>query len=85
MLTHTFFYLENSTSYFSSLSLNIPSTLKMFLGMDRDAFSASIEISIRYFSFRDAWVAQSVKHPTLDFGSSHDLAVHGIKPHMALY
>ena len=27
-----------------------------------------------------AWVALSVKHPTLDFGSGHDLTVHEIKP-----
>ena len=27
-----------------------------------------------------AWVAQSVKHLTLDFGSGHDLAVRGIEP-----
>ena len=27
-----------------------------------------------------AWVAQSVKHPTLDFGSGHDPMVHGIEP-----
>ena len=25
--------------------------------------------------FRDTWVAQSVKRPTLDFGSGHDLMV----------
>ena len=25
--------------------------------------------------FRDAWVAQSVKSPTLDFSSGHDLTV----------
>ena len=31
-----------------------------------------------------ARVAQSVKHPTLDFGSDHDLMVHGIEPHMGL-
>ena len=30
------------------------------------------------------WVAQSVKHQTLEFGSRHDLAVHGIKPHIRL-
>ena len=29
-------------------------------------------------------MAQSVKHPTLDFGSGHDLAVHGFKPHVRL-
>ena len=33
---------------------------------------------------RGAWVVQSVEHPTLDFGSSHDLMVHGIKPHVRL-
>ena len=27
-----------------------------------------------------AWVAQSVKQPTLDFGSGHDLTVHEIEP-----
>ena len=27
-----------------------------------------------------AWVAQSVECPTLDFGSGHDLEVHGIEP-----
>ena len=30
-------------------------------------------------TFRGTWVAQSVKHPTLDFGSGHDLMVHGFK------
>ena len=29
--------------------------------------------------FRGAWVAQSVERLTLDFGSAHDLAVHGIE------
>ena len=27
-----------------------------------------------------AWVAQSVKHPSLDFGSGHDLRVHEFEP-----
>ena len=31
------------------------------------------------------WVAQSVKHPTLDFGLGHDLTVGGIEPHVGLY
>ena len=30
-------------------------------------------------------MAQSVKHPTLDFGSGHDLMVHGTEPHIELY
>ena len=29
---------------------------------------------------RGTWVAQSVKHPTLDFGSGHDLRVHETEP-----
>ena len=29
---------------------------------------------------RGAWVAQLVKHPTLDFSSRYDLMVHGIEP-----
>ena len=29
---------------------------------------------------RDAWMAQSVECPTLDFGSSHDLRVMGLSP-----
>ena len=28
------------------------------------------------------WVAQLVKHPTLGFGSGHDLTVHEFKPHI---
>ena len=31
-----------------------------------------------------AWVAQSVKHPTLNFGSGHDLTVHEIQPYVGL-
>ena len=32
------------------------------------------------FSKWDAWVAQSVKHLTLDFGSGHDLTVCETEP-----
>ena len=31
-----------------------------------------------------AWVAQSVKRPTLDFGSGHDLTVREKEPHVGL-
>ena len=31
------------------------------------------------------WVAQSVKHPTLDFGLGHDLTVRGFEPRVRLY
>ena len=30
------------------------------------------------------WVAQSVKQPTVESGSDHDLTVHGIKPRVRL-
>ena len=30
-------------------------------------------------------VAQSVKRPTLDFGSGHDLTVHDFEPHVGLH
>ena len=29
---------------------------------------------------RGAWVVQSIKHPTLDFGSGHDLTISEIEP-----
>lgn len=31
------------------------------------------------------WVAQSVRRPTLDFGSGHDLQGHEIEPHIKLF
>ena len=31
-------------------------------------------------SYMGAWVAQTDKHPTLDFNSGHDLTVHEFKP-----
>ena len=33
----------------------------------------------------DAWMAQLFKCLTPDFGSGHDLAVHGIEPHVRLH
>ena len=33
---------------------------------------------------RGTWVAQLVKHPTLGFGSGHDLMVCGFGPHIGL-
>ena len=32
-----------------------------------------------------AWVLQSIEHPTLGFGSGHELTVRGIEPHMGLH
>ena len=39
----------------------------------------SIKNYLRNYS-RGAWVAQWVKHPTLDFGSDHDLRVMRLSP-----
>ena len=36
------------------------------------------------FEIWGAWVAQSVDHPTLDFGSGYDLTICGIEPHVGL-
>ena len=33
---------------------------------------------------RGAWVAQSAKGLTLDFGSGHDIMVHGTEPYIRL-
>ena len=35
--------------------------------------------------FQGTWVAQLVMRPTLDFGSGHDLTVHGIEPCIGLH
>ena len=35
---------------------------------------------LELYAFKDAWVAQSVKYPTLDFGSGHDLSVMRLSP-----
>ena len=35
-------------------------------------------------NWRGTWVAQSVKHPTLDLRSGHDPTVCGIEPHIGL-
>ena len=37
------------------------------------------------FKVMGTWVAQLVKHPTLDFGSLHDLVVHGIEPSLSAH
>ena len=40
--------------------------------------------TLKSLKCRGAWVAQLLEHSTLDFGSGHDLMVHGIEPHMGL-
>ena len=35
--------------------------------------------------FRAAWVAQSVRRPTLNFGSGHDLTLGEFKPRVGLW
>ena len=53
--------------------------------MDHWEYSASqIPTSNKKISTWGTWVAQLVKHPTLDFGSGHSLIVHGLKPHVGL-
>ena len=40
--------------------------------------------NLRGKHIRDIWVAQSVKCPTLDFRSGHDLTVRGFEPRIGL-
>ena len=40
---------------------------------------------IKYDNYQGAWVAQSVKHLTLDFSSGHNLTVPGIEPGVELH
>ena len=39
-----------------------------------------IQLQVKDTTYRGAWVAQSVKRPTLDFSSGHDLTVRGFEP-----
>ena len=34
--------------------------------------------------YRGTWVAQSIKHPTVDFCSGHNLMIHGMTPYIEL-
>ena len=41
-------------------------------------------IYIEHDDVQGAWIAESVKHLTLDFGSAHDLMVCEFEPHIGL-
>ena len=41
-----------------------------------------VKWGIKNLGGRGAWVAQSIKRPTLDFGSGHDARVCEIEPHV---
>jgi len=51
-----------------------------FLRPDHDYFIESMIKNKKYWHPQGAWVAQSVKCPTLDFGSGHDLRVGRLSP-----
>ena len=51
-------------------------TVRAFLPVTRE--------TIRSFEQRGTWVAQSIKRPTLEFGSGQDPTVVGWSPHQAL-
>ena len=62
------------------------------LGLDRVTTVANIKLDtsdpgifvVEVQKMRGAWVAQSVEHPTLDFGSGHDLMVCEFEPRVGL-
>ena len=39
---------------------------------------------VKNTSSEGVWVDQSIEHPALDFGSGHDLTVHGMEPRVGL-
>ena len=45
--------------------------------------SSIVKLFILKMYFRGTWVAQSVEHPALDFGSGHDVRVRRIEPCMS--
>ena len=64
--------------------LNIPNDVG-FQNLQVIAAQEIIRRICKRIKLGGAWVAQSVEHRTLDFGSGHDLTVHGFKPHVGLY
>ena len=48
--------------------------------MSEDIFILPLFFKDNFLGWGGAWVAQLVKHPTLDFGSGHDLRVVRLSP-----
>ena len=72
-----------SPSYPHSPSLALPNSQDSHPGLRAQwprIMASSLWLLVKKLPFRGAWVAQSVKHPTLDFGSGHDLLVREFKP-----
>ena len=55
--------------------------LKTHAEVRQDRHCRKVKSVMLKIHWRGAWVAQSVKHSTLDLGSGHDFTVHGFKPH----
>jgi len=49
------------------------SSVRVHFGLSLGLKGLAQESGFKIVTLRDAWVAQSVKHPTLDFSSGHDL------------
>ena len=58
--------------------------MKGLFSLESPSQSASAQFTQERTPSGGAWVAQSVKHPTPDFSSGHDLTVHEIKPRIRL-
>ena len=52
----------------------------MYITPNNPKYKQTLRDNLKKKIQRDAWVAQSVKHPTLDFSSGHDLPVKGSSP-----
>ena len=77
------FHLDTNKSSRYTIILGSNLTRNCFDSISLTAWLSKIKCTSSFWS-RGAWVAQSVKRPTLGFGSCHDLMVHGIEPCIGL-
>ena len=80
--------IGSSTVLLSFCLHGIPSVERSVLSLMLTSLTTSLTIFHRFYVIRlllcSAWVAQSAKCPTLDFGSGPDLTVHDTEPHVGL-
>ena len=79
---HKYRFGENETRKEDKPKSMIKSVLTLWANSTQsqgDSFRSYVK-HISKCSLQGTWVDQSVKCPTLDFGSGHDLMVHEIEP-----
>ena len=72
---------RNTCAHVRAASQHESFSFQVFLSVPEYFISPGINFCLKNLSLRGVWVAQLVKPPALDLGSSHDLTlVHGIEP-----